>query len=606
MERFPTLASALAEAPLDDVLKQWQGLGYYARARNLHRAAQVDRRPASDGVFPADFADILALPGIGRYTAGAVGSIALGLDVPIVDANVIRVLCRYFGLHGDPKSGAVQDTPLATGEELIPPGAGAYLQSGHDGIGRARLRVPPALRRLPRPRALRRVGDRRSTGCSARIRPAPRLHDTNRCLRHPRAPDGRRSPSCSFDAPRRSVGRPVRISRASPRPKAKASPMLPFAPPPKSSAWPSRRRKLTWSGNGPPRRHDAQDHPAGGRLSACQRRPGTTSIGLRRRAVGRSRRPDALRVVVAAGAAGGAGHGTRAAVDAVLRHPHPRAPRGYPGVRAVSRQETRPLPAKPTNKGIPMQRRRFSRRKTTLAFVAFSALACAAALRPVCAQAQTSAPLPYQNSALPLAQRVDDLVGRMTLEEKVSQMQTDAKAIDRLGIPAYYWWSESLHGDANAGIATVFPAGDRAGEYVGHRSALPGGNRRPRTRTGRKYNRDRQGPGKPHSFQGLTFFSPNINIFRDPRWGRGQETYGEDPYLTGRFAVAFITGLQGDDPQIPEGRGDRQALRGPQRTGTRATRFRRGRVAVRPARYLPARVRGRRARGACGVRDGRV
>ncbi len=141
MERFPTLA-ALAEAPLDDVLKQWQGLGYYARARNLHRAAQVVVA-RHDGVFPADFADILALPGIGRYTAGAVGSIALGLDVPIVDANVIRVLCRYFGLRGDPKSGAVQARLWQLAEELIPPGQAHTFNQAMMELGALVCESPP-------------------------------------------------------------------------------------------------------------------------------------------------------------------------------------------------------------------------------------------------------------------------------------------------------------------------------------------------------------------------------------------------------------------------------------------------------------------------------
>jgi A/G-specific adenine glycosylase len=120
MERFPDIRS-LAEAPLDDVLKMWQGLGYYARARNLHKAALVivERH---GGIFPSELSEVLALPGIGRYTAGAVCSIALGLDAPIVDANVIRVLCRYFGLRGDPKSPIVQAQLWQLAADLIPPG----------------------------------------------------------------------------------------------------------------------------------------------------------------------------------------------------------------------------------------------------------------------------------------------------------------------------------------------------------------------------------------------------------------------------------------------------------------------------------------------------
>ena len=102
MARFPTV-NALAEAPLEEVLKHWQGLGYYARARNLHKAAKLICEQQG-GAFPTTYASILALPGVGRYTAGAICSIALGLDTPIVDANVIRVLCRVFSIPGDPKS----------------------------------------------------------------------------------------------------------------------------------------------------------------------------------------------------------------------------------------------------------------------------------------------------------------------------------------------------------------------------------------------------------------------------------------------------------------------------------------------------------------------
>jgi A/G-specific adenine glycosylase len=120
MDRFPTVAS-LAEAPLDEVLGAWQGLGYYARARNLHKAAKaiVENH---NGVFPTALEQVLALPGIGRYTAGAICSIALGQDVPIVDANVIRVLCRVYGLRGDPKSVPVQNRLWQLAQELIPTG----------------------------------------------------------------------------------------------------------------------------------------------------------------------------------------------------------------------------------------------------------------------------------------------------------------------------------------------------------------------------------------------------------------------------------------------------------------------------------------------------
>ena len=160
--------------------------------------------------------------------------------------------------------------------------------------------------------------------------------------------------------------------------------------------------------------------------------------------------------------------------------------------------------------------------------------------------AQTPAAEPYRDPALPAAKRAADLVSRMTLEEKVLQMQNSAPAIPRLGIPAYDWWNEALHGVARAGEATVFPQaiGMAATWDTGlmHRIADVIS-----TEARAKYNEAIR--NDDHSrYHGLTFWSPNINIFRDPRWGRGQETYGEDPYLTGRMAVAFIQGMQGNDP----------------------------------------------------------
>jgi len=154
---------------------------------------------------------------------------------------------------------------------------------------------------------------------------------------------------------------------------------------------------------------------------------------------------------------------------------------------------------------------------------------------------------PYLDASLPLDQRVDDLVSRMTLEEKASQMQDIARAVPRLGIPAYNWWNEGLHGVARAGHATVFPqaiglAATWDTDLV-HRMADVVS-----TEARAKYN-DAIQHGNTGRYFGLTFWSPNINIFRDPRWGRGQETYGEDPFLTSRMGVAFVTGLQGDDPK---------------------------------------------------------
>jgi beta-glucosidase len=160
--------------------------------------------------------------------------------------------------------------------------------------------------------------------------------------------------------------------------------------------------------------------------------------------------------------------------------------------------------------------------------------------------AQTAS-APYLDASQPINVRVDDLVGRMTLDEKASQLVNQARAIPRLQVPAYDWWSEALHGVANAGKATVFP------EPIGlaatfddsliHEMAIVIG-----TEARAKHNQAVRA-GRRDIMEGLDFWSPNINIFRDPRWGRGQETYGEDPFLTGRMGVAFVTGLQGDDPK---------------------------------------------------------
>lgn len=140
--------------------------------------------------------------------------------------------------------------------------------------------------------------------------------------------------------------------------------------------------------------------------------------------------------------------------------------------------------------------------------------------------------------------RAKELVGKMTLEEKASQLKFDAPAIPRLGVPAYNWWNEGLHGVARAGVATVFPQaiGTAAAfdtdltEKIGDVIATEGRA---------KYNAY-AAEGDRDIYKGLTFWSPNVNIFRDPRWGRGHETYGEDPYLTGELGAAFVDGLQGD------------------------------------------------------------
>src|SRR5919205_3292821 len=152
----------------------------------------------------------------------------------------------------------------------------------------------------------------------------------------------------------------------------------------------------------------------------------------------------------------------------------------------------------------------------------------------------------YNDPSRPLEERVRDLVSRMTLEEKASQMLYASQAIPRLDIPEYNWWNECLHGVARNGRATLFPQAiglaatfdvdllQRVAEAIAeearakHHAAVRLGNR--------------------GQYAGLTFWTPNINIFRDPRWGRGQETYGEDPYLTGELGAAMVRGLQGDHP----------------------------------------------------------
>ena len=153
----------------------------------------------------------------------------------------------------------------------------------------------------------------------------------------------------------------------------------------------------------------------------------------------------------------------------------------------------------------------------------------------------------YKDPSKSPQERAADLVSRMTLQEKVLQMQSTAPAIPRLNVPAYDWWNEALHGDARAGNATVFPqAIGLAATWdteLEHRIADTIS-----TEARAKYN-DALAHDNHRRYFGLTFWSPNINIFRDPRWGRGQETYGEDPYLTSEMALAFIKGMQGTDPK---------------------------------------------------------
>ncbi|QCX39425.1 glucan 1,4-alpha-glucosidase [Aureibaculum algae] len=153
---------------------------------------------------------------------------------------------------------------------------------------------------------------------------------------------------------------------------------------------------------------------------------------------------------------------------------------------------------------------------------------------------------PFQDATLDAQVRADDLLQRLTLSEKIAQMQDVAPAIEKLGIPNYNWWNECLHGVARAGNATSFPqaigmASTFNAPLINEVASVIS------TEARAKYNHSIK-LGQHNRYQGLTMWTPNINIFRDPRWGRGQETYGEDPYLTSRMGVAFVTGLQGDHP----------------------------------------------------------
>lgn len=155
--------------------------------------------------------------------------------------------------------------------------------------------------------------------------------------------------------------------------------------------------------------------------------------------------------------------------------------------------------------------------------------------------------LDFLDTSLPFEDRVDILVSQMTVQEKIDQLVYTAKAIDRLHVPEYNWWNESLHGVARAGYATVFPQSITiAGSWdkdLMYRVATA------ISEEARAKHHEFVRRGKRGIYQGLTFWSPNINIFRDPRWGRGHETYGEDPYLTGQMGLQFVKGLQGDDPK---------------------------------------------------------
>ena len=163
------------------------------------------------------------------------------------------------------------------------------------------------------------------------------------------------------------------------------------------------------------------------------------------------------------------------------------------------------------------------------------------------AQSAPTAPI-YMNASAPVEKRVDDLIHRMSPGEKVAQLQNSAPAIPRLGVPGYNYWNEGLHGIAREGNATVFPQAIGMAATWDNALIKQQGDA-VSTEARAKYNANKGNAGNHGIYNGLTLWSPNINIFRDPRWGRGQETYGEDPWLTSRMGVAYITGLQGDDPR---------------------------------------------------------
>ena len=162
-------------------------------------------------------------------------------------------------------------------------------------------------------------------------------------------------------------------------------------------------------------------------------------------------------------------------------------------------------------------------------------------------EVNTTKEFDFQNPELPMEIRVNDLINRMTLDEKISQLSYISPGIKRLGVPEYNWWNEALHGVARAGDATVFPqaiglAATWNPKLINKMADVISTEARAKHHEALRKNDHGQ-------YKGLTFWSPNINIFRDPRWGRGQETYGEDPYLTSQIGIAFVKGLQGDDPK---------------------------------------------------------
>jgi beta-glucosidase len=160
---------------------------------------------------------------------------------------------------------------------------------------------------------------------------------------------------------------------------------------------------------------------------------------------------------------------------------------------------------------------------------------------------KTTFQYPFQNPELSTDERIEDLLGRLTLEEKVDQLMSSTPSIERLGIPEYDWWNEALHGVARAGQATVFPQSIAMAATFDEEAVFETFTMISDEARAKYHHYQKQ--KEYDRYKGLTFWTPNINIFRDPRWGRGMETYGEDPYLTSRLGLAVVKGLQGDDPK---------------------------------------------------------
>lgn len=181
-------------------------------------------------------------------------------------------------------------------------------------------------------------------------------------------------------------------------------------------------------------------------------------------------------------------------------------------------------------------------RKITKVFFTFL---CVLIFRP-CVGQENQNKFPFMNSSISVDERVADLISRLTMDEKVNQLMNNTAAIDRLGILPYSYWNEALHGVGRSGVATVFPQAIGLGatfdKDLAYRvsSAI--------SDEARALHNAAKAKGYYKQYGGLTFWTPNINIFRDPRWGRGQETYGEDPFLTATLGTAFVKGLQGDNP----------------------------------------------------------